>query len=131
MKSFKSTTSKYSRGTGRTYRSRYAFGKRKEKPPQPNPEKINFDFASYRRDDDLVREMTLIPEEMETKKESDMERERTQNEAKKRGEEVVAFVEKEMISIDQCKFPDGSVRRSVTKERKTKGNSICLKHHSF
>lgn len=48
--------------------------------------------------------MTLIPEETDTKKESDTERERAQNANKKRGEEVEAFVQKEITAIDQCTF---------------------------
>lgn len=47
--------------------------------------------------------MTLIPEEVESKKETDTERERTKTETKKRGEEVAAFVQKEITTIDQCK----------------------------
>ncbi|KAH3877938.1 outer dynein arm-docking complex subunit 4-like isoform X2 [Dreissena polymorpha] len=92
-------SSKFSKGTGKTYRSRYAFGKKKEKPVAPKPEKIKFDFSSYRRDEDL-REMTLIPEEGETKKESESERERVRVDALKRGQEVTAFVEKEITVID-------------------------------
>lgn len=103
VKSFKSNTSKYSRGTNKTYRSRYAFGTRKEKPRPPKPEKIKFDFSTYRRDEDLLREMTLIPEEVDTNRETETERERNENEAKKRGEEVAAFVQKEINAIDQCK----------------------------
>lgn len=84
----------------KSYRSRYAYGRRKEKPPPPNPEKVKFDFATYRRDEDL-REMTMISEEVDTKNDSEEEHQRLREEAVKRGEETTAFVEKEIQKIDQ------------------------------
>ncbi|XP_052805765.1 outer dynein arm-docking complex subunit 4-like isoform X2 [Mya arenaria] len=99
MKSYRSNTSKTSKGTSKsTYRSRYAFG-RKEKPKPPNPEKIKFDFASLRKEE-LIREMTMIAEEGDPKKESESNEQRARNEDLKRGEEVMAFVEKELENID-------------------------------
>lgn len=97
----KSYGSKFSKSSSKTYRSRYAYGKKREKPAQPKPEKVKFDFASYRRDEDL-REMTLIPEEVDPKKESEEEQRRLREEAIKRGEETTAFIEKEIEQIDKC-----------------------------
>ncbi|KAL4228854.1 hypothetical protein ACF0H5_011894 [Mactra antiquata] len=102
LRSYNSTKSK-----AKSYRSRYAYGKRKEKPVPPNPEKVKFDFASYRRDEDL-REMTLIPEEVDTKKVSDTERERVRFESIKRGKEIMAFVEREITEIDKY-FSKGQI----------------------
>jgi len=48
--------------------------------------------------------MTLIPEEVESRRETDTEREKVQNEAKQRGQEVTAFVQKELTAIDQCRW---------------------------
>lgn len=64
---------------------------------------MKFDFASYRRDEDL-REMTLIPEEVDPKKESEETQRRLRDEAVKRGEETTAFVEKEIEQIDKCTY---------------------------
>ncbi|XP_045209893.2 outer dynein arm-docking complex subunit 4-like isoform X2 [Mercenaria mercenaria] len=92
--------SKFSKSSNKTYRSRYAYGKRKEKTQPPKPEKVKFDFASYRRDEDL-REMTMIAEEIDQKKDSDEERRKHRDEAMKRGEETTAYIEKEIIQIDK------------------------------
>ncbi|XP_060581205.1 outer dynein arm-docking complex subunit 4-like [Ruditapes philippinarum] len=92
--------SKYSKASNKTYRSRYAYGRKKEKPQPPKPEKVKFDFASYRRDEEL-REMTMIAEEIDQKKDSEEERRRNRDEAVKRGEETTAFIEKEIVQIDK------------------------------
>ena len=106
-KSYKSTQSNMtsrSKNTGRSnYVSRYATRSRKEKSKPPNPAKINFEFTSYERDDDL-REMTEIPEEpLERKPETAEEAKRRREEAMKRGQEVITFIQKEMVEIDKCK----------------------------
>ena len=100
FKSYKTSQSNASRKSKRPYVSRYATRPRKERPKPPNPAKVNFDFATYQRDDDL-REMTLIPEEPIDKiQESEEEMKRRREEAQKRGQEVVIFVQKEVTEID-------------------------------
>ena len=99
-RSFASNTSRKSK-PGQTYKSRYAYGnRRKEKPKPPNPEKVQFDFKTYQKDEDL-REMTEIPEE-DFNETEEKERERRKKEASKRGEEVMAFLEKEAEAIEKC-----------------------------
>jgi len=114
MKSYRSNGSKSIKGTG--YRSRYAYG-RKEKKEQPNPEKVRFEFSSLRRDDDMVRQMTMIAEseESDTKKDSETERERVKHEALRRGEEVRTFIESELKHIDKRKYGMESNDRPIFK----------------
>ncbi|KAK3577965.1 hypothetical protein CHS0354_020804 [Potamilus streckersoni] len=73
------------------------------KTEPPRPEKIKFQFKSYKRNEDL-KEMTEIleEEEGENKLETAEEIRRRREEALRRGEEGVTFIEKEIEAIDSA-----------------------------
>ncbi|KAL3836010.1 hypothetical protein ACJMK2_021465 [Sinanodonta woodiana] len=74
-----------------------------EKTEPPRPEKIKFQFKSYRKDEEL-KEMTEITEgnEGENNPETEEEVRRRREEAIKRGEEAVIFIEKEIVAVENA-----------------------------
>lgn len=98
------TDSSTSKSTSRKkYKSRYSYGVKREKPNPPPPERVNFDFSSYKRDPDL-REMTQIQEEEPVALTTTMsveELNKEQEDMKKRGEEISDFVTKELGELEK------------------------------